>query len=131
MHPRSAESGRPLDAFTRAYLTAALFTDTPEELQRSGEFQEIEPWTIANMADEAIAYAVNDCARFQELHADRIGEEIERAGRDLWYTRNRHGCGFWDGDWPEADGDALTAAAHHLGETDLYMGDDGRLYFTR
>lgn len=118
-----------MDTFTRAYLTAALFTEHDDP--SPGEFEEHGDWTIANFAPEALESAVKDCARFQEIAGALIEDDIEHAGRDFWFTRNGHGCGFWDGDWPDADADVLTEAAKHFGEADLYRGDDGLLYFTR
>ena len=53
---------------------------------------------------------------------------MERAGHDFWLTRNHHGAGFWDGDWPEDVDEKLTEASHSWGEMDLYVGDDGRVY---
>jgi hypothetical protein len=50
----------------------------------------------------------------------------EQLGHDLWLTRNHHGAGFWDRGL--AGGGKLTELAHCLGECDLYVGDDGKLY---
>jgi len=47
---------------------------------------------------------------------------------DFWLTRNRHGAGFWDGDYPEELGKKLTEASHAFGECDLYIGDDGKVH---
>ena len=51
----------------------------------------------------------------------------EQAGHDFWLTRNRHGAGFWNGDWFNVSG-SLTQLAQTFGEADLYVGDDGRIY---
>lgn len=50
-----------------------------------------------------------------------------RALPDFWLTRNGHGCGFWDGDWPE-HGDELTDICCKFSVIDLYVGDDGLVY---
>jgi hypothetical protein len=50
------------------------------------------------------------------------------AGHDFWLTRNGHGAGFWDGDWPEPLATVLTDAAHAFGELSPYVGDDGLIY---
>lgn len=118
-----------MDTFTHAYLTAALFTDCPDGFVGAGEFQEADPWTIANLDLESLHTAETDCLRFQTAYADLIADDVEHAGRDFWYTRNGHGCGFWDGDWPEDVGDCLTDAAQQYPQVTLYQGDDGRLYF--
>ena len=47
----------------------------------------------------------------------------EVAGHDFWLSRNGHGAGFFDGDWPE-NGDKLQAAAEKYGQVDLQV-DDG------
>lgn len=54
----------------------------------------------------------------------------EQAGRDFWYTRNGHGCGFWDGDWPEPYATALTDASKAFKSVDVYLGDDGKVYLS-
>ena len=38
------------------------------------------------------------------------------AGRDLWFTRQRHGVGYWDRRLPRPLGQALTDAAEALKE---------------
>ena len=114
-----------LDTFTRQYLTTALWssTDGPDDTPMDRDY------SIEDFSDEALAQAVEDCARFQAEHADDTGAHDGRAGHDFWLTRNGHGAGFWDGDWPEAVGERLTDAAHAFGETSPYVGDDGRIYF--
>lgn len=44
---------------------------------------------------------------------------------DLWLTRNRHGAGFWDGDYK--NGDELTEFAHAYGECNVIEIDNGQL----
>lgn len=112
-----------LDNFTRAYIEALLWSSTGDDgapLDRT--------YTLEDFAAETLARIVSDCAQFQAAHFDTIADDIERAGHDFWLTRNGHGAGFWDGDWPEF-GDELTSAAHTFGELSPYVGDDGKLYF--
>lgn len=54
-------------------------------------------------------------------------------GHDICLTQNRRGAGFWDGDYDvefkeENLGKIFTDFAHSLGDIDLYIGDDGRIY---
>jgi hypothetical protein len=77
----------------------------------------------------------NDCDQFREdvrelspSCREMIDANPDRAGHDFWLTRNGHGCGFWDGDWPEPAATILTNASNACGECDLYIGDDGRIY---
>lgn len=51
----------------------------------------------------------------------------ERLGHDFWLTRNGHGAGFWDRGLGEL-GQKLTEATKTFGTSDLYIGDDGKIY---
>jgi hypothetical protein len=50
-----------------------------------------------------------------------------QGGHDFWLTRNGHGAGFWDGDWPEEVGKRLTEASKKYGEVYLYV-QDGKIF---
>jgi len=65
--------------------------------------------------------------RIMQNAADIAGE-CDRAGHDFWLTRNGHGAGFWDGDWPDDAGGRLTEASKKYGEFNLYVGDDGLIH---
>lgn len=60
-----------------------------------------------------------DCARFVDAHPSCLALGARRAGADLWLSRNGHGAGFFDGDYPDAD--ALQNAARALGESTLLV----------
>lgn len=132
------------DDFLRGYLDAALFTtDTNPpsgcDYVESGRAEEMFP----NLPDEFVEQARKDCEAFRktpawlalcealgneelgDLESD-LGDPDGHAGRDFWYTRNGHGCGFWDGDWPEPHADALTEAAKVFGECYLMPEDIGQ-----
>ena len=124
-----------IDQFTGAYLSAALWAETDDIGQPLDQ-----RYTVADFSAEALSAAVADCAAFQSANAgdietgSRPGAAFtvaELAGHDFWLTRNRHGAGFWDGDWGDGAGERLTASADSFGERDIYAGDDGRLYFSR
>jgi len=112
-----------LDSFTGSYITTALWSSTDdngEPIDRS--------YGRDDIADETLAKMIADCDAFQKQNEALLEEGTsERAGHDFWLTRNRHGAGFWDGDWP-VNGDKLTEAAHAFGECHLYVGDDSKLY---
>lgn len=112
-----------MDKFTNAYIEAALWSST----DNSGRPLD-DNYGVHDIAPETLASIVEDCKAFQEAHADDIGGNVEQAGHDFWLTRNRHGTGFWDGDWPVKVGAKLTEASHTYGSVDLYIGDDGRIY---
>lgn len=123
--------------FFQAYITTALWSSNDESDENGGDpldanhdENDIAPETLAGMRA--------DCDEFYDANYDdlncegvRFGPDFGqdgRAGHDFWLTRNHHGAGFWDGDWPEAEGERLTKAAHAFGETDLYLGDDGQIH---
>jgi hypothetical protein len=116
-----------LDEFTQSYLETALWASTDNSTE-SGGYPLDDNYGVDDFAPEALAQAIADCKDFQELAGERIAHDLGRAGHDFWLTRNRHGAGFWDGDWPEVDGEWLTEMSHPYGECDIYVGDDGRLY---
>lgn len=120
---RDYQSDPKHNDFTTAYIRTALWTETDEDgepLDKNYKADDIHPDTLARM--------VADCARFQKSNGDRLPiVRLSRAGHDFWLTRNGHGAGFWDGDWPE-HGEALTASAKTYGTFDLYVGDDNKLH---
>lgn len=118
-----------IDEMAQAYIEAAIWSSTDDDgepLDRNYSEDDIDHDTKVEM--------VNDVATFQRNNGFLIDEAFEEdgkgddeIGRDFWFTRNGHGAGFWDGDYP-ATGDALTQAAKAFNEYDLYVGDDGTIY---
>lgn len=120
-----------LDPFTRAYIHAALWSSTDDNGTPLDSKYEVE-----DIAPDTLKVIIEDCKQFQQQNSSlftdclRSGGEYtddERAGHDFWLTRNGHGAGFWDGDWPTT-GERLDKAAKKFGEAELYVGDDGYLY---
>lgn len=127
-----------LDSFTDAYIITALWSsinfDTDEPLDRN--------YTADDLSDELRARMRADCEQFLAVAEPIITAAIDtgevvcgpdfdeygRAGHDFWLTRNGHGAGFWDGDWPEPYGQQLTELAGSFGEYAIYPGDDGKLW---
>lgn len=97
-------------------------------------------YSLDGFAPEALLRAIKDCAEFEENNAADIRDGatghnpnsaiVAQAGHDFWLTRNGHGAGFWDGDWSEPQASRLTEASDAFGEVNLYVGDNGRLYFS-
>ena len=124
-----------MDEFTRAYMEAILWSETDQSNDQGGEPLDAN-YDITDFSAEALRKIKNDCDAFQQRanlaevdtidYAHRSSVE-ERAGHDFWLTRVGHGAGFWDGDWPEADGERLTELSKKFGHVDVYVGDDGML----
>jgi hypothetical protein len=69
---------------------------------------------IKNAGDNAIQEAISENGLF-------------KLGMDIWFTRNGHGAGFFDHSYENED--LLINAGKKLKPKDLYVGDDGKLYF--
>lgn len=116
-----------------AYLEAALFSTTGDDDQPLDKKHSLKSFT-----KEAVEKATFDCQRFLlaiEMPARRtFGEyaalDYSRLGHDFWLTRNRHGAGFWDGDWPEPFAAEATKISHSFGEVDILVYRK-RLQFSR
>lgn len=105
--------------FLQAYVECAAWSSMDDEGKPLDQ-------TDAVFAPETLATFQADCQKF--LEENDVSENGEsQAGHDFWLTRNGHGCGFWDGDWP-ITGDTLSAASKAYGEVCLYIGDDGLIY---
>lgn len=115
-----------LDEFTQGYVEAIFFTEC------HADNPEMENCDFDDLAPETLKQIVDDCTEFQKENEIFLAQacddyDMRRAGTDFWFTRNRHGAGFWDRDLGEP-GRLLTDAAHAAGSLDLYLGDDERLY---
>ena len=132
-----------LDAFTQGYIEALFFTSgDPCGSFNEGEAGENDDLTavygFSDLAPETLAAIIEDCRTFQMIAEADLTEANDidhqcgeaEAGRDFWYTRNGHGCGFWDGDWPEPYATALTDACKAFRSLDAYPGDDGKVYLS-
>lgn len=113
-------SARDIDTMLGSYIETALWSSNDESNDSGGSpldenygAQDITEKTLREMRKDVKSFAIDNAAD--------IDGDWSRAGHDFWLTRNRHGAGFWDGDWPPAAGKRLTDAAHAYGEVDLYV----------
>lgn len=113
-----------LDQFTRSYVETALWSSLDDD----GKPLDDKKYGIKKLAPATLQQMIGDCKQFQADHADDILEDLSRAGHDFWLTRNHHGAGFWDGDWPDDVGKRLTESSHVWNSVNLYVGDDGLIY---
>lgn len=141
--------GIDLDEFVTDYIAAMLFSTNDESDESGGEPLD-RNYSEDDIAPEAMEAIQADCLAFlndpnggrmialvDRLEADgRMGHKpgsyddtpTAHAGRDFWYTRVGHGCGFWDGDWRHGIGRRLEKAAKSFGEVWPYIGDDGLIH---
>jgi hypothetical protein len=124
--------GPVLDTFTAAYLECALWLGRDE---RTGANENDPSVDLRERVDTCYGLTVldpatleqilEDCTAFQAEYGDLIADNLDRAGHDFYLTRNRHGAGFWDGDWSKDAGRTLTDASHPYGEFELVLDDEG------
>ena len=113
-----------LDDFTISYIETALWSSIDESDNPLDDNYGPE-----DLAGETVNQMIADCKDFQESQAELLkGLEPISCGHDFWLTRNHHGAGFWDGDYPKDIGQKLTDASHVYGEFYLLIGDDGLIY---
>lgn len=110
-----------LDAFTRHYVVAALWTSQPEDEVIGGDFEAYGLSLVDSVSDSWMAQAIADCDKFQEENAsllEQAGTDRQN-GHDFWLTRNGHGCGFWGRGYEDEIGDSLSESARRFGEVYL------------
>lgn len=128
----------PLEAFFHAYVTAALWSSVDHDgnpMDHGRDESDIAAKTLKRMrADCMEFYAINapaihcEGAPLSNSDSPIPDRQAEMAGHDFWLTRNHHGAGFWDGDWPDNAGESLDHAAREFGGFELYIGDDGKIH---
>lgn len=126
--------------FLAAYIKAALWSSTDDDgqpLDKSYGEAELAPETLARMKADCTTFLAHPLGGRLIAIAERLEAEgkwsppsgahcsvMEYAGHDFWLTRNGHGCGFWEGDWPKGIGEGLDRLTQKCGTYDLYVGDD-------
>lgn len=123
-----------LGAFISGYEECALWSSVDDDDESLVAYELASETQDKFEADCAAFYTAHkelihcDDAPLSNRHASIGDRQAAMAGHDFWLTRNGHGAGFWDGDWPEDVGETLTRAAKAFGQADLYVGDDGKVY---
>jgi len=112
-----------------AYIASAIWSSTDDDgepLDNDYSADDLDDETLAEMeADVKKFFDDNDDLIFRAWEEDDASEGD--IGHNFWLTRNGHGAGFWDGDFP-VTGDDLTIESKKFGETSLYIGDDDKIY---
>lgn len=117
-----------MNEFLKQYIETALWSSTDESTDDGGMPLD-DSYSVNDLAPETLATMTADCAKFEGDNALVMLEfDHTDCAHDFWLTRNGHGAGFWDGDYPEVQANMLTNAAEAFGEFHLYVGDDGKIY---
>jgi len=110
-----------LEAMVDSYVEAALWSSTESDADGNMGSALDEKYGPDDILRSTMRQMRRDCRDFAEANAEHIDGEWSRAGHDFWLTRNGHGAGFWDGDWPEPAASRLTEASKAFGSVDLYV----------
>jgi hypothetical protein len=123
-----------MDKFLSSYIETALWSSTDE----FGIPLDDSKYSDAVLSPATLERFKADCERFETEYyklTSGLDDSVLRSfppdshiPHDFWLTRNRHGAGFWDGDYPEPIATQLTDLAHSFGECDLYVGDNGNIF---
>ena len=109
------------DIIIDSYFETALWTNNDNE--------EFIGKTISDISDEAKIQTREEIEWFISVAGDSIDKMSDTAiGHDIWLTRNHHGTGFWDRSFEDDDKEVLVELSNQLGESDIYVGDDGKIY---
>jgi hypothetical protein len=117
-----------LATFTAAYIECLLWSEIDYDADENGtgNFEGRE----RDLTKVALKEIDRDCISFYAQYLEICPEALQdddQAGHDFCLSRNKHGAGFWDGDWGTI-GDELHAATKAYGIQGLTAGGDGRLY---
>lgn len=117
-----------LRAFIAGYFEALYFAESAT----GNDGEEIDNLAGYELSATAKDEGEQACARFLDWHGEKVNLAIAgsddydhtQAGRDLWFTRQGHGVGFWDRGLGMV-GDDLSDAARSFGEVHVFINDDG------
>lgn len=112
-----------LDTFTKSYIETLLWSECDDNGEPLDGIYDTD-----DIHKESLKSIVEDCQGFMTNNWANIRRNLSQAGHDFALTRNRHGAGFWDGDWEQSVGQVLTNASHSFGGQHLYVGDDNKLH---
>jgi hypothetical protein len=114
---------------TRSYLETALWSSSrcDDEGKDLGPFD--DEYGPDDFDAESLTQATKDVSEFIAYVEEKgwlsDGHSYAQVAHDFWLTRNRHGAGFWDGDYEH--GEALTEWAHAYGSVDVLEIGNGKV----
>lgn len=124
---------KDLPPFVQGYIEAAFF------MGEETEEYNISEMSFHDIPRDELVKIIEDCQKFYSENEGLLSKLSEadpeygdmEAGRDLYYTRNGHGVGFWDrgfkGEYAEI-AEELSDKASAMGTSELSLADDGSLF---
>lgn len=122
---------------TLLWSSSDFLSDSDKPLDKDYGIDDVEPTSLAELklqfeeftrvVSTSIAEKVGSFDAIEDFYLDTRPEfPLEY---DYILTRNRHGAGFWDGDWDKKVSQILTDAAHLQPEIEPYVGSDNLIHF--
>jgi hypothetical protein len=144
---KHSSTRKNFDDFVRGYVTAALWSSNDNADESGGEPLDTN-YSEDDIAPSSYKAMKRDCAKFWKAnkralemfakhrrHQAHEGSAYAHVGHDFWLSANGHGTGFWDRDaWEKDDQAAFDKIGKLLHEasrkfaSDMYVGDDGKIY---
>lgn len=121
------------DTFLEGYVECLLFTGMTYAEDGELEMGELETlgYTLEDFPEYARTEIETDCRDFFDANYADFDGNFSQAGHDFCLTRNGHGAGFWDGDWPEPEASRLTENSKAYGSQNvLYCPNTDTLELT-
>ena len=108
-----------IDTVAKQYVKAAIWTTRDEDDEPIDSDTEIDQRSLALMREHVYDFLAMIARERPSDVWPEVALNPRQTGHDFWLTRNHHGAGFWDGDWPGTTGGWLTEQAHVYGESEL------------
>lgn len=113
------------DTFFKSYIETALWASSDINNDENDDSSlENQNYSIDDFDEKSLDSLHKDCVSFFSNNFEMIKDNPSLAGHDFFLTQNRHGAGFWDGDWPKEVGEKLTKKSHDYGETYFWIEND-------
>jgi hypothetical protein len=85
-------------------------------------------YSIEDIDVDFVRQSLHDCNAFKKIAGtkgiDLDSSDFENWQHDFWLTRNGHGAGFWDGDYPDDIGEILTKLSKRFRPVDLFVSEN-------
>jgi hypothetical protein len=130
---KPSEHPFPLDDFLAGYLETLIWQapegDDGELIEATHGVHDFSDDALTAITADCVAFCTKALAILSEIDSDgdhpdqQRGELWAKAAHDFCLTRNHHGAGFWDGDYP-THGDTLTDISETFSNTDVYIHGD-------
>jgi len=111
------------EAIVDGYLECLHFMNDEQDFKGLSESLENQVRYLCERFYLGVSNRLND-----DLEDLYYTHELEQIGRDLYYTTQGHGVGFWEDDYPGSEEMNEWVEKFASNRDSEYVGDDGLLY---